>query len=119
MIGISYYLQSNPQDEAMTGQLRQMAYLLVDAYKRHKAPNWHWFESLLAYDNAMLPLALLHAAGILKEEAITEVALESMQFLSSITLNEGFLSVVGNEKWYVMNGPQSKFAQQPIDALAM
>ncbi|HEU4903474.1 MAG TPA: glycosyltransferase family 4 protein [Flavisolibacter sp.] len=119
MIGISYYLQSNAHDEAMTGQLRRMAYKLVHEYKQHKAENWHWFESLLAYDNAMLPLSLLHAAGILKEEIITEVALESMHFLSSITLKEGFLSVVGNEKWYVKNGTQSKFAQQPIDALAM
>lgn len=119
MIGISYYLQRNPQDEGMTGQLRRMAYKLVQEYNQHKAENWHWFESLLAYDNAMLPLALLHAAGMLKEDPVTEVALESMLFLTSITLNEGFLSVVGNEAWYVKNGTQSKFAQQPIDALAM
>ncbi|HEY1021769.1 MAG TPA: hypothetical protein VGE06_05625, partial [Flavisolibacter sp.] len=119
MIGISYYLKSNAQDEAMTGRLRQMAYRLVHEYTQHKTENWHWFESLLAYDNAMLPLSLLHAAGILKEEAIADVALESMHFLASITLKDGFLSVVGNERWYVKNGTQSKFAQQPIDALAM
>ena len=96
-----------------------MAYKLLNEYNQHKSENWHWFESLLAYDNAMLPLALLHAAGVLNDEVIMEVALESMLFLSSITLNEGFLSVVGNEQWYVKNGPQSRFAQQPIDALAM
>lgn len=119
MIGISYYLERNSQDEPMTGVLRRMAHKLVQQYAQHKAEGWHWFESLLAYDNAMLPLSLLHAAAILKEDAIREVALESMHFLSSITLKEGFLSVVGNEKWYVKNGTQSKFAQQPIDALAM
>lgn len=119
MIGISYYLERNSQDESMTGVLRRMAHKLVQQYAQHKAEGWHWFESLLAYDNAMLPLSLLHAAAILKEDAIRDVALESMHFLSSITLKEGFLSVVGNEKWYVKNGTQSKFAQQPIDALAM
>jgi glycosyltransferase involved in cell wall biosynthesis len=119
IIGMSYYLQRNPPDEEMSGQLRRMAYKLVNQYRQHKTDGWHWFESLLAYDNAMLPLSLIHAACILKEDAIREVALESLHFLSSITLNEGFLSVVGNEQWYVHNGPQSKFAQQPIDALAM
>ncbi len=119
IIGISYYLKNNAQDEGMTGMLRRMTYKLMAEYKQQKSENWHWFESLLAYDNGMLPLSLLHAAGILGEEAITDVALESMQFLSSITLNEGFLSVVGNEQWYIKNGPQSRFAQQPIDALAM
>jgi len=119
MVGISYYLKTNPQDEAMTGQLRKMAYRLVDAYTLHTSENWHWFESLLAYDNALLPLALLHAAGILKEERIINTAIESMNFLSNITLKDGFLSIVGNEKWYAENGAQSKFAQQPIDALAM
>lgn len=119
MIGISYYLKRNANDEGMIGVLRRMAYKLVNEYAQHRTADWHWFESLLAYDNAMLPLALLHAAGILKEDRIVDTAIESMNFLSSITLKDGFLSVVGNEKWYKKNGAQSKFAQQPIDALAM
>ena len=119
IIGISYYLQSCPHDEGMTERLRSMSYKLVNQYKLHCSENWQWFESLLAYDNAMLPLSLLHAAAILKDETITQVAIESMNFLSGITLKDGYLSVVGNEQWYEKNGKQSMFAQQPIDALAM
>ncbi|GAA4746153.1 glycosyltransferase family 4 protein [Flavisolibacter ginsenosidimutans] len=119
MIGISYYLKRNANDEGMIGVLRRMAYTLVAEYAQHRTADWHWFESLLAYDNAMLPLALLHAASILKEERIVDTAIESMNFLSSITLKDGFLSVVGNEQWYRKDGTQSRFAQQPIDALAM
>ena len=119
MIGISYYLKRNAHDEAMIAQLRRMALKLVHEYSQHRSDDWHWFESLLAYDNAMLPLSLLHAAGILKDDLITHTAIESMHFLSAITLKDGFLSVVGNEKWYVKDGQQSRFAQQPIDALAM
>ena len=119
IIGICYYLEANPQDEGMTSRLRIMAMRLVEAYKLHHDTNWHWFESLLAYDNAMLPLALLHAAGILNDPDILAAGMESMQFLSDISFKEGYLSVVGNEKWYVKDGHHSVFAQQPLDALAM
>lgn len=119
MIGISYYLKTNPSDEDMTERLRKLAYKLVNGYQLHRTEQWHWFESLLAYDNAMLPLALLHAAGLLHDDVITGIALESMEFLTAKTMVDGYLSIIGNEEWYTMNGTQSRFAQQPIDALAM
>lgn len=119
MIGISYYLISNPSDDSMTERLRNMANTLLDHYNRTKTPDWKWFESLLAYDNGILPLALLHSARILNDEKITEVAIESMDFLTKHTLKDNYLSIIGNEEWYVKDGTRSIFAQQPIDAMAM
>lgn len=118
IIGVCYYLKSNAHDEAMTERLRKMAYVLVNEYRQNRTDSWHWFESLLAYDNAMLPLSLLHAATILNDETVTNIAMESMHFLSALTLKEGYLSVVGNETWYIKDGTPSMFAQQPLDALA-
>ncbi|RYY56904.1 MAG: glycosyltransferase [Chitinophagaceae bacterium] len=119
MIGTAYYLQKNPNDENIRSVLRVMAYKLVDRYNENKTEDWRWFEGMLAYDNAILPLALLHAAGILNDEQIRNTALESMQFLSDITLKDGSLSLVGNENWYMKDGESSRYAQQPLDALAM
>ena len=119
IIGVCYYLQGCPHDEEMIGRLRSMTRKLVDQYKVNRTENWHWFEELLAYDNAMLPLALLHAADILNDEAVGNTAMESMEFLSCITLKDGCLSLVGNQNWFVKNSTPSKFAQQPLDALAM
>lgn len=119
IIGICYYLKNNTQDDEMTERLREMVNILIDEYKKNRTEDWHWFESLLAYDNAMLPLALLHAANFLNDESVTNVAMESMHFLSTHTLKEGYLSVVGNETWYVKNETPSMFAQQPLDVLAM
>jgi glycosyltransferase involved in cell wall biosynthesis len=119
MIGISYYLESNPSDDSMTERLRNMANALVNHYNNNKTPDWEWFESLLAYDNGILPLALLHSAKILNDEKITKVAVESMNFLTKHTLKDNFLSIIGNEEWYVKDGTRSVFAQQPIDAMAM
>ncbi|MEI9807055.1 MAG: hypothetical protein WDO16_03755 [Bacteroidota bacterium] len=76
-------------------------------------------KPVLTYDNAILPLSLLHAAAIYDDPETREIAEESMNFLSAITLGNGYLSVVGNEKWYARDGKQSLFAQQPIDAMVM
>ncbi|MBN2611875.1 MAG: glycosyltransferase family 4 protein, partial [Bacteroidales bacterium] len=58
MIGISYYLKSNPSDDSMTERLRNMAHNLISHYKENETEDWKWYESLLAYDNGILPLAM-------------------------------------------------------------
>jgi glycosyltransferase involved in cell wall biosynthesis len=119
MIGISYYLRSNPSDDVMTERLRNFAHILIKHFEDNSSGDWKWFEPLLAYDNGILPLALLHSAGILNDDKITSTALSSMDFLTSVTLKDGYLSIIGNKEWYKKEGERSMFAQQPIDALAM
>jgi glycosyltransferase involved in cell wall biosynthesis len=122
MIGISYYLKGNPSDDGMTERLRGLAQKLIGHYHEHSShgvSKWKWFESMLAYDNGILPLSLLHAAEILNDEKITKIAIESMDFLTSITMKDGYLSIIGNKEWYKKDGKRSTYAQQPIDALAM
>ncbi|HSH51354.1 MAG TPA: glycosyltransferase family 4 protein, partial [Bacteroidales bacterium] len=115
MIGISYYLKSNPSDYSMTERLQKMADTLIEHYEMNKTDNWKWFESLLAYDNGILPLALLHAAEILNNDKVTQVAIESMNFITENTFKENYLSIIGNEKWYYKDKERSVFAQQPVD----
>jgi glycosyltransferase involved in cell wall biosynthesis len=119
MIGISYYLRCNPSDDGMTERLRNLANTMTVHYKNNKSDDWKWFEPLLAYDNGILPLALLHAAEILNDHRISEIAMDTMNFLTSVTLKDGYLSIVGNKEWYKKDGERSMFAQQPIDAQAM
>ncbi|MEP7279787.1 MAG: glycosyltransferase family 4 protein [Bacteroidota bacterium] len=119
IIGVSYYLQSNPADMGMAEELRGLADKLINCYNDHRTEGWKWFEPSLTYDNAVLPLSLLHAGSTLKDEAMLKVAMESMDFLSCLTLKSGCLSVIGNEQWYLKDGEPSLFAQQPIDAMGM
>lgn len=119
MVGICHYLKSNPSDDAMTEGLRSLAHKLTNEYKIHSTPDWKWFESLLAYDNGMLPLALLHAAEVLNDNEITNIAMETMNFLTDHTIKDGYLSIIGNKEWFQKDGERSIYAQQPIDALAM
>lgn len=119
IIGISYYLTQNMWDDVMIERMRKLTAFLMEEYRQNSTDDWKWYEVVFAYDNAILPLAMLHAADILKDEEVRRIAFESMQFLSDITLREGYLSIIGNEKWYHREGTRSNFAQQPIDAMAM
>ncbi len=119
IMGMSHYLKSNPSDEGMIELLKNLSNSLIDHFKNNSHQDWKWFEQLLAYDNAILPLALLHAAEITNDDKIRETALVSMDFLTQNTMSNGYLSIIGNEHWYKKGGLKSKFAQQPLDAMAM
>ena len=119
IIGICYYLTTNASDDFMIQSLRQLTDTLISHYDRNKTEGWNWFESLLAYDNAILPLALLHTTPILEDEKVTEVAFATMDFLTEHTLRDDYLSIIGNAGWYVKDKERSMFAQQPLDAEAM
>jgi glycosyltransferase involved in cell wall biosynthesis len=119
MIGICYYLKNNPSDDSMTERLRNLANKLIKQYEDNESENWKWFESLLAYDNGILPLSLLHASKLLNNDKVTSIAISSMDFLTKNTFNDNYLSIIGNEKWYKKDGVRSLYAQQPIDAMSM
>jgi glycosyltransferase involved in cell wall biosynthesis len=119
VIGICNYLYGSPGDEGMIRILIRMTDKLLEHYKLNESENWKWFESMLAYDNAVLPLSLLHAFRILKKKNIKKAAFESLDFLMEHTFKEGYLSVIGNEQWFRKDSIRSTFAQQPVDVSAM
>jgi glycosyltransferase involved in cell wall biosynthesis len=119
IIGICYYLKTNDSDDIMKLSLKKLADKLAANYNQNQSENWKWFESLLAYDNGILPLALLHASQVLEDDKVSEVAFATMNFLTRHTLKDGYLSIIGNKDWYVKDKERSMFAQQPLDALAM
>lgn len=118
IIGLCYYLKKNLYDDAMIVKLKLLSQKLIKAYKDNSDGDWNWFENILAYDNAILPLSLLHTYEIIKDDSIKEVAYSSMDFLIKQTFKNDFLSIVGNEKWFIKNEERSVFAQQPIDVLS-
>ena len=61
IIGISHYLRVHPTDEDMVQIMIKLTQPLVDAFENTHSPDWEWFEESMTYDNAILPLALLHS----------------------------------------------------------
>ena len=119
IIGISFYLKVHPEDELLTRELIDLTTPLMQAYAQHNGNEWHWFEEKLTYDNAILPLALLHSYEITGNEKVKAIAMESLEFLDQLTLNNGFLSPVGNQGWYQRGAEVPVFDQQAIETMAM
>ncbi len=118
-LGLSCYLRTFNSDEQAYALLKKIAAELEEAYQKHSRPGWDWFEDILCYDNAVLPMALFNAYGILRDEKLLAAAQASTAFLEKTTFVNGMLSVVGNDGWYRKGGKKAQFDQQPIDVAAM
>jgi glycosyltransferase involved in cell wall biosynthesis len=119
IIGIALYLQVHPTDEGMVAEMAKLTQPLVDAYERTRADDWEWFEEKMTYDNAILPLALLHSSQITGDENVKNIALTTMEFLDELTLANGYLVPVGNEGWHSRGGVMPLYDQQAIETMAM
>ena len=120
LIGVACYLQAHPDDDGLLAELRLLTAKLLAAYAAHRTAGWHWFEEKLTYDNAILPLALLHASAITGEAPARQVALEALAFLDELSFRPGYLSPVGNQGWYHRGeAAPPAFDQQAIETMAM
>ncbi|PST83482.1 glycosyl transferase [Pedobacter yulinensis] len=119
MIGIAYYLKVNPYNLGVAAELDARAAQLKKAYREASDENWHWFESGLTYDNAILPLALLHHYQVSDNRESLEIALEAMDFLYEKTLSKGYLNPIGNDGWFYKNSDMAVYDQQAIESMAM
>lgn len=95
--------------------LRNLANFLKEEYQACHKENWSWYENIVAYDNAIIPLSLLRAADLLDNDEMRKIAGLSSGFLDKITFVDHYFSPIGNEGWYRYNGHRSTFGQQPIE----
>jgi len=119
ILGLSYYIKRFPEDETIRRIMYDMTFKLITIYNKEKSDNWRWFENALTYDNAIMPLAMFHAAEIFNDKAILDVANESSKFLEGVTMESGYLRPVGSNGWYHKGNECAAFAQQSIDVMGM
>lgn len=116
ILGLCHYVEINSE---MQHAIRQLASRLQSEYYSHRSTDWHWYESLLAYDNALLPLAMRCAARVTNLAIHWKVTIESHAFLERHTVQRNYISLIGNEGWFPKGNSPATFAQQPLDAMAM
>ncbi|HEY0245976.1 MAG TPA: glycosyltransferase family 4 protein [Mucilaginibacter sp.] len=119
IIGICLYLQVYAADEGMMSEMVRLTKMLTDAYERTHSEEWEWFEEEMTYDNAILPLALLHSCEITGNDNVKKIALKTMAFLDKLSLSNGYLSPVGNDGWHGRGRTYPIFDQQAIETMAM
>jgi len=120
MVGISNYLRWNKNDEYVREQFDRLATKLKDAYKNEKTNDWLWFKEKMTYDNGIFPLALLCHYEVTEVHDSLTIGLETMDFLTSKTVTDGYLNPVGNDGWLFKDGSAAAlYDQQAIETMAM
>lgn len=119
IIGICQFIKCHYPDDKKRDMVISLADKMVQMYATNKIADWHWFEPILSYDNAMMPLALLNAYEITQEEIYLTTGLESMAFLESKVFSNNSFRPIGNNGWHQRGGPIAQFDQQGIDVMAM
>lgn len=115
ILGMSDYLKHFPGASEIKRQLELAADGLLTQYRENSYPDWHWFEEILTYDNAVLPHALFVAASVLGNKKYQEIAKTTCEFLLANTFNGDHFSFVGCQGWHERGRPRATFDQQPIE----
>ncbi len=120
IIGLcSYAGTDNRSQKKVLKLINKMANDLTNAFNLNSSDNWVWFEDALTYDNGIIPLALLHAYNITKNNKYFDVAKRSFHFLEKQTLISGTFIPIGNKSWFHRNEKRCDYDQQPIEAISM
>lgn len=100
-------------------KLSELAGWLRSLLLANASPDWYWFEEALAYENALLPAALIAAGVALGDPALRDDGLAALRWIDSLqTAEEGWFRPVGSESFGGKRALPSHFDQQPIEAYA-
>ncbi|MFZ4807927.1 MAG: glycosyltransferase family 4 protein [Hyphomicrobiaceae bacterium] len=119
LLGLDAYCTAMPGDPAAERLRRLLADRLLSLLQANPAGSWPWFETVLAYDNARLPQALIATGLAIGSKATTDAGLRSLRWLmAQQTAASGHFRPVGTESFGKPHAPPAKFDQQPVDATA-
>lgn len=92
---------------------------LLALYDRVSAPDWDWFEPVLAYDNGRIPEALIRAGIRLRRADATQGGLDTLRWLNnSQTAPAGHFRPVGSDSFGRHRELPRPFDQQPVEVWA-
>jgi glycosyltransferase involved in cell wall biosynthesis len=119
LLGLDAYCALVVGDLA-AGRMRELlADKLISAFYATETKDWHWFEDVLAYDNARLPHALLLTGEALKRPQFVKVGLASLRWLMTLqTTPDSYFRPIGTESFGIARKAPLAFDQQPVEAAA-
>jgi uncharacterized protein YyaL (SSP411 family) len=92
---------------------------LLDAYRKHRTDDWHWYEPQITYANGLLPWALFVAYRYHGRDETLQVAKESLDFLvDKMSGRNGVIRPIGNRGW-CSSDRRADWDQQPIDVMKL
>jgi len=116
ILGMVEYLRQFPGASDIKREMEIATDNLVTQCEENSYPDWHWFEDILTYENAVLPHALFVAGMAFDNKKYLEVAEKTCVFLLKNTFNGDHFSFIGCNGWYERGKMKAQFDQQPIEA---
>ncbi|MCS5420981.1 MULTISPECIES: glycosyltransferase family 4 protein [Psychrilyobacter] len=120
VLGLSAYLEVNPEDTGKKEIKRILAEKIHSLYRNTATNDWVWCEESATYSNGILPHALILAGEYINDKEMYNTGIQSLKWLLKIqTAPEGHLSVIGNEGWFNRDKEKAAFGQQPVEAMCL
>lgn len=116
LLGLSYYYQGPGENAAVLQLVRNLTDDLLAAYNATRDREWQWFEDILLYSNAILPMSMFLAYEVTEADAYLQAGKSTLEFLTRVLWADGYFNLVGNDGWYPRGGKMALFDQQPVDA---
>lgn len=123
LLGIHEYLKRFSDDRLAKTIRQRLVEKLLFCFNETATADWVWFENTLAYDNAVLPHALLTSDD---PEAV-DIGLRALHWLMDIQTavmpgdsaqrtQRGHFQPIGSNGFYVKGQQRAYFDQQPLEA---
>jgi glycosyltransferase involved in cell wall biosynthesis len=117
LLGIHEYLKRFSGDRAAQEIREELLRKLTSLYRDASAPDWCWFEDIVAYSNARIPQALLLSGSDLGRDSLVDLGLHTLRWLTEVQhAGAGHFVPIGSNGFYRRGGQRSRFDQQPVEA---
>lgn len=112
-------LDRHPGHPTATSIISDFGPRLLAAVRQYEQPDWVWFESVLSYDNARLPEALIRAGRRLDNAVMLREGLATLAWIDDVQTNaSGQFRAVGTDSFGKEHAYPDLFDQQPLEAWA-
>jgi glycosyltransferase involved in cell wall biosynthesis len=119
LLGLDAYCCAVPDDTAAKRLRALLADRLIALLAASETPDWQWFESSLAYDNARLSQALIVTGLATDTLSYVGAGLSTLRWLMRVqTTSAGIFRPVGSQSFGASRVSPQAFDQQPLEAAA-
>jgi hypothetical protein len=119
LLGLEAYCDVTRSDESARRSRRILSERLMSILRSVETPDWVWFETGLAYDNARLPQALIVTGMATGDLDQVEAGLRTLRWLMIVqTAPAGFFRPIGSDTFGQHRMAPAAFDQQPLEAAA-
>jgi hypothetical protein len=120
ILGIQEYLRRLHGDRFVAARRDELTDRLLDLHRATAAPDWPWFEDIVAYDNARPCQALISSGRWTGRAEAREAGLAMLEWLWRVQCSpSGRFSPVGCRGFLRRGGEPAAFDQQPLEAHGM